>query len=95
MAHWVTLMPYHHLFQCHKGQCLVLESSIQHDKGTIVRTWSSQEVHMRHLVSFNNLHDEAYISLVREVHYLSAINDLSEKLRDNVVFSMKEKERIC
>lgn len=49
---------------------------------------------MRHLVSFNNLHDEAYISLVREVHYLSAINDLSENLRDNVVFSMKEKERI-
>ena len=48
---------------------------------------------MKHLVSFNNLHDEAYISLVREVHYLSAINDLSENLRDNVVFSMKKRER--
>lgn len=48
---------------------------------------------MMHLVSFNNLHDEAHTSIVRGVRYLSAINDLFENLRDNAVFGMKEKER--
>lgn len=46
---------------------------------------------MRHLVSFN-IHDEAYTSLVREVHYLSAIDELSSDLKDNV-FSTREKEK--